>query len=196
MGVAYGDGSIAILLLHHQLSHWLAYDVASAQNDAFLATGLNIVMLQQGEDTERSGRDETRHAERHSAHVYRVESVYILAVIYCHGYLLLIDVLRQRKLNDESVNIIILVQLVYALQELFFGNILLITDEGRLESTLLAGQHLVFHIGFAASVVPYEHGYQVWLLASVGNNLCHLLGYLFLDGGCRRLSVYKLHLIL
>ena len=55
MGVAYGDGSIAILLLHHQLSHRLAYDVASAQNDAFLATGLNIVMLQQGEDTERSG---------------------------------------------------------------------------------------------------------------------------------------------
>lgn len=101
-------------------------------------------MLQQGEDTERSGRNETSHAERHSAHIYRVESVYILTVIYCHGHLLLIDVLRQRKLNDESVNIIILVQLVYALQELFFGNILLITDEGRLESTLLAGQHLVF----------------------------------------------------
>ena len=37
--------------------------------------------------------------------------------------------LRQRKLNDESVNIIIPVQLVYTLQELFFGNILLITDE-------------------------------------------------------------------
>ena len=112
-----------------------------------------------------------------------------LTVIYCHSHLLLIDVLRQRKLNDESVNIIILVQLIYTPQELFFGNILLITDEGRLKSTLLAGQHLVFHIGFTASVVPYEHGYQVWLLASVGNNLCHLLGYLFLDGGCRRLSV-------
>ena len=38
-------------------------------------------------------------------------------------------------------------------------------------------------------IIAYEHGYQVWLLATGGYNLCHLLGYLFLDGGCRRLSV-------
>ena len=36
MGVAYGDGSIAILLLHHQLSHWLAYDVVSSNGIIYL----------------------------------------------------------------------------------------------------------------------------------------------------------------
>ena len=45
--VAHGDGSVAILLLHHELCHGLAYDVASAQDNTLLARGLNVITLQQ-----------------------------------------------------------------------------------------------------------------------------------------------------
>ena len=187
--MAHGDSGVAILLLHHQLGHRFAHDVASAQDDAFLATGRDVVMLQEGKDAQRRGRDEARHAQCHASHVYGMETIHILAIVYRHGHLLLVNMLRQRKLHDESVHILILVQPVNAGQEFLFSHIILISNECRLKATFLASQDLVLHIGLASSVVSHEHSNQMRLLSALCHNLCHLLGYLFLDGGCCRLSV-------
>ena len=48
--VAYGDGGVAILLLHHELCHGLAHDIAAAEDDALLAGGGYLVALEQLKD--------------------------------------------------------------------------------------------------------------------------------------------------
>ena len=119
-----------------------------------------------------------------------MEAIHILAIVYRHGNLLLVDVLRQRQLHNETIHVSILVELIYTLQKLLLSNILLKTDQRRFESALFACQNLVLHIGFAATIVAYQNSHQMWLLASCGYNLSHLLGNLFLHGGCCSLSVY------
>ena len=188
--MAHGNRGISILLLHHQLGHRLAHDVASAQDNTLLTAGFYLIMLQQGEDSKRSSRDETRHTQRHSTHIHGMEAIHILAIVYRHGNLLLVDVLRQRQLHDETIHVSILVELIYTQQKLLLSNILLKTDQRRFESALFACQHLVLHIGFAATIVAHQHSHQMWLFASCGYNLSHLLGNLFLNSGCCRLSVY------
>ena len=55
VGVAHGDRGIAILLLHHELCHGLAHDVAASEHHTFLSRGGDVVAAQQGEDAKRGG---------------------------------------------------------------------------------------------------------------------------------------------
>ena len=55
VAVADGDGGVAVVLLHHELCHRLAHDVAPAEDDAFLAAGLDAVALEQGDDAQGCG---------------------------------------------------------------------------------------------------------------------------------------------
>ena len=55
MAVTYSHRRVTILLLHHQLCHRLAYDVASAENNTFLARRLDIITLKQCQYAERCG---------------------------------------------------------------------------------------------------------------------------------------------
>ena len=66
-----------------------------------------------------------------------MESIDILAVVDSFNYLLLVNVARQWQLHDESVYVGIMVELVDTSQQLFFGDVVLISDECRLEATLL-----------------------------------------------------------
>ena len=152
-------------------------------------------MLQQGKNTQRSGRDETRQTYSHATYIDGMKTVHILAIINGHDDFLLVNMGRKRQLHDEAIYIFILVQLVHTGQQLFLGHVVLVANKGRLESTLLTGKHLILDIGLAASVMSYEYSSQVWLFSSVGNNLCHLFGYLLLNGICRSLPVYQLHFI-
>ena len=61
-------------------------------------------MLQQSENAKWSSRDKARQTNSHSSHIDRMEAIHILAVIYSHRNLLLINVLRQRQLHDEAIN--------------------------------------------------------------------------------------------
>ena len=58
-----------------------------------------------------------------------MKTVDILAVVDCFGYLLLVNVLRQWKLYDESVYIRVVVQFVNFLQKFFLCDIGLVTYE-------------------------------------------------------------------
>ena len=57
-----------------------------------------------------------------------MESIYILAVVDSLDNLLLVDVLWQWQLNDESINIVVLVQLVNTCQQFLFGNVVFKAD--------------------------------------------------------------------
>ena len=195
MAVTHRHRSIAILLLHHQLGHRLSHNVRATQNHAFLSACLNAITAQERQNSQRCGRDETRQSDGHTAHVNRVEAVYVLAIVNGFNDALLVDMLGQRQLYDEAVHVGIVVQDMHTLQEPLLGHIVLKADERRLETALLTGQHLVLHIGFRATVVPHEYSSQMGLFATRGHYLSHFLGNLRLDGSRRSFSVNQLHIL-
>ena len=109
MTVTNGYRCVAELLLHHQLSHWLAHDVRTAEYHTLLATGLYLIVLQQRQNTQRCSRDKARQADSHSPHIDRMESIHILAIINRLDDFLLIDMFRQRQLDDEAIHVFILI---------------------------------------------------------------------------------------
>ena len=114
-------------LLHHQRGHRLAHDVRTAQYDAMLALGGDIIAFEQIHDAHRRGAHEARKANGKTSHIDRMESIHILAVVNGLDDLLAVDMLRQRKLHDEAVNLGILVQFVHLGKEFFLGDITLKT---------------------------------------------------------------------
>ena len=115
--MADGHGGIAILLLHHELSHGLTHNVRAAEDDTLLAAGLNAVTLQQRDDAEGRGRDETRQADGHATYVDGVESVHVLAIVDGFDDFLLRDVLGQWELHDEAIHVGVFVELFHLLKE-------------------------------------------------------------------------------
>ena len=93
MGVADGNSTIAILLLHHELGHGLSDDVTSPEHDTLLSRCLNIVMAQQRKYTQWSRRDEAWQAYRHATNVDGMKSVNILTIVDSHNDFLLVKCL-------------------------------------------------------------------------------------------------------
>ena len=194
MGVAYGDGSIAIFLLHHELCHRLADDVGTSQDDTFLAAGRDVIALQERHDTQWGSRDEAGQADRHASYIHGMEAVNILAVVDGLDNLLLVDMLWERQLYYEAVDVGIVIEAVHALEELCLGDVILIAYEGGLEAARLAGEDLVLNVCLRTTIVAHENCCQVGTLATTGYYVVYFLSYFSLDGcGCR-LSVDQLHL--
>ena len=188
--MANGDGGIAVVLLEHELSHGLAHNVAAAQNDTFLSARTYIIVAQKGENAQWCCRYETRQTNRHATDVDGMESVDILPVVDSHNDFLLIDMIRQWKLNDKAVDVGIVVELVYAFQKFLLGDIVLITNQRRLETTLLTSNDLVLDIGFRTAVMPHENSSEMGTLFSARHHLLHLLGNLSFHGRSRCFSIY------
>ena len=125
-----------------------------------------------------------------------MESIDILAIVDSFNDLLFVDVARQWQLHDESVYVGIMVEFVDTSQQLFFGDIILISDECRLEATLLTSQNLVLDVCLRTSVVAYKHGSQMWLLASFSHYGLHFFCYFSLNGFGSCFSVYQLHIVM
>ena len=124
-----------------------------------------------------------------------METIHILTVVDGLDDLLLVDMLGQGQLHDETIDIVVLVQLIDTSQQFSLCDVSLEADERRFETTGLAGQHLILHIGLRTTVVTHEHSCQMGLLATTGHDLLYLFGYLSLDGCCRCFSVNQLHLV-
>ncbi len=75
-----------------------------------------------------------------------MEAVNIFAIVDSHDDLLLIDVLGERQLHDEAVDIAVAVQAIHTLEQLVFGHIVLVAYECRLEATLLTCYDFVFDV--------------------------------------------------
>ena len=123
-----------------------------------------------------------------------METVDILTVVDGLDNLLLVDMLGQGQLHDETIDIAIAVQAVYTGQQFFLSDVILIADERRLEATSLAGQHLILYVCLGATVVTHEDCCQMGLLATTGYYLFYFFGNLGLDGRRRCFSVNQLHI--
>ena len=76
-----------------------------------------------------------------------METVDILTVVDGLNNLLLVNMLGQGQLHDETIDITIAVQIIHTGQQFFLSDVILNTDERRLETTGLAGQHLILYVG-------------------------------------------------
>jgi hypothetical protein len=79
---------------------------------------------------------------------------------------LVVDVVWQRQLHDESINIDVEVQFMDDLQQFFLGNVQRALDEGALEPNPCASFDLVADIGSACGVVSDKDSSQMWTLLS------------------------------
>lgn len=108
---------------------------------------------------------------------------------------LLVDMLRQRQLNDEAIDILFFVEAVNTSQQLFLRHVILIADERRGKTALLAGDNLVFHVRLRAAVMSYEDSGQMRTFATSGDNLAHFVGNFGLDGRCSSFTVNQFHMV-
>ena len=152
-----------------------------------------MIVLQEREDALRRGRDEAGKSDGHASHVDGMEAIDVLPIVDGLSDAPFVDVLRERQLHDKSVNVLVLVQFVNAGQQFLLRHVIFIADECRLETTRFAGQHFVFYIGFASSVVSDEDGSQVGLFESGLDKRFHLFSNLLFDFGRSGLSVYDCH---
>ena len=100
-----------------------------------------------------------------------METVNILAIVDGFDDALLRDVTRQRQLHDKTVDIGVVVEFVDGVEQFVFGYVVLVADEGRLKSALLAGNHFVAHVCLAAAVVAHENCHQMRAAFAFGNHL-------------------------
>ena len=179
--VEHGDGGVAgIGLLHHQVCHGLADDVAAAEHHTLLTLGGHVVAAEQFDDAGGGGRDEAGETYRHASHVDGVETVDILAIVDSLDDFLFGDVAGQGELHDEAVDVGVGVEAFDGFEELLLGDVVFETNERRFEAAGLAGLHLVGHVGLGAAVVAHEDGSEVGAFFAAGHHLGHFGRNLFL----------------
>jgi hypothetical protein len=193
VAMADGDGGIAVALLHHELGHGFADDVAAPEDDALFAGGGDVIALQEGEDAFWRGGDIAWQSDCHAPHVDGMEAIDIFAVVDGFDDFLFGDVLGQGELHDETVDVGVVVELMHFVEQFSFADGVFEADEGGLEAARLAGNDFVFDVCLAAAVVAYEHGCEMGPLLTFGNHVGHLLCYFCFYLGCSGLSIDELH---
>lgn len=146
-------------------------------------------MSEELDDAVGGGGDEAWESESHLAYVLGVEAVDVLVWVDCLDDLLFGDVAWEWELDDEAVDVVVVVEFLDLGEELVFGDVVFVADEGGGESTFLTCFDFVGYIGLAASVVSDEDGCKVWAFAALGDDCLYFLSYAEFDFGCRLLSV-------
>ena len=106
--VAERHGRVRLL---QQVGHRLADDVAAADHDRARAVELDLVLLEQRHHSARSRGDDRRPAEVQLAGVHRMEAVDVLRRRDSPDHLFLVEVRRQRQLDEDRVDVVGRVQL-------------------------------------------------------------------------------------
>lgn len=138
-----------------------AYDVAAADHDAVLSGGFDLVVPEQLQNPVGRSGQIGGQARNHPPRIDRMKPVHVLARIDRLDHLLLRDVLRQRKLHDEAVDVRIGVQPGDLGKQSLFGRLLGQAKHGRAEAHLAAAFLLMSDIRLARAVVPDQNGRQM-----------------------------------
>ena len=196
LGSGMGDrngGVTPLALCHEQEGHRLADDKAAADDNDLCARGLDTGGNQESLATERGAGNEGRgilHGEL--GHIDGMKSVDILARVDGEGDRVLVDVLRGRGLDEDTVDGGIGVEFGHEFQDLVLSG-----GGGKLELARMhpegrAGTVLVADVGLGGGILTDEHHGQTGGDAPCleGFNACE--GFV-LDLGGDRLSVNECH---
>ena len=188
--VADGDGAVLVEQKH---SHWLADDIASADDYALLSLYGNVIGMEHFHYARRCTGQEIVLAEHDFADIDRMEGVDVLFGIDRLDNRLVVEMLRQRKLYENAVDILFGVKRLYKAEQLLLGR------SGRqsvllgLEADNLACLFLVINIHSGGGIVADDYNRQArgniviifQLQSLLSDSLLYLCRYLF--------AVYNLH---
>ena len=94
-----------------------ANDIGGADDHRLLALGINAVLFQQRHHAARSARPQQGHLDRQPAHIVGMEAVNILFRIDALDHRLRINLLGQRQLHQNTVDIRVGVQAINDIQQ-------------------------------------------------------------------------------
>ena len=89
---------------------------------------------QQFENAFGSGGDKAGKTDGHPSDIDGMESIDVLAVIDGFDDALLADMTWERKLHDEAIDAVVMVQLVDATQKFCLGDVVFIANQAGLEA--------------------------------------------------------------
>lgn len=104
--MANGNSSVFVQKKH---SHRLAHNIASADYNTFLAADVNAAFVNQLHNSRGGTGNKIKVANHNFADICRVKRVNVFARRNAVDYRFIVKVLGQRKLNQYSVNFIIIV---------------------------------------------------------------------------------------
>ena len=87
-----------------------------------------------------------------------MESVNVLFGNYSRDHLVLVDMLRERKLDDQAVYVAVRINIAYYFQQFFFRGLFGKTDNVGSESSVRARLFLVGYVCLAGGIVAYQNG--------------------------------------
>ena len=186
--MAQSDGAVETLTAE-QVGHGCSDDIRAAEDDTVLASGLNTIAFEQCADAHGGGGEETLLAEDHAADVDGGKAVDILVGRDGVDNLLLVDMLGQGQLHDEAVDVGVVVEERYRLQQLCLGGLLAHAVDTGGEAHLVGGFLLVGDIGHTGPVLAYNYSGQMGSTVTLLGQRTHLIGYLVLDLQGQRLAV-------
>ncbi|MPM92222.1 hypothetical protein SDC9_139357 [bioreactor metagenome] len=159
--MADGDGGAGVDQQHR---HRLADDVGTADDHGFLASQINIALLEHLHDAVRGTRDETRCTLRQGANVLGMEAVDILLGGDGFEHFLFVEMLRQRQLDQDAVNGRIGIQFGDLVEHHLLVDIAVIDDLFGMHADGQAAIDLVLHINLGGRVFADQNNHQTGLV--------------------------------
>ena len=144
--------------LQEEQRHRLADERAAPDHDGPLTGDRDAVLAEQVHDAERRRRDERLAAEVELAGAERVQSVDVLHRIDRPHHARFVDLLGQRRLDEDPVDLVVLVQLFDELDELVLGRRGGQAMVDRLDADLLCRLVLEADVDLRRRIVADQHG--------------------------------------
>ena len=162
--------------VEQQHGHGLAHNVGAPQHHTPLASGVNVVLLQQLHDAAGGTGLKYRLTDGKLSHVIGVETVHILARINGQQHLFLTEAPGQRQLHQNTVDVLPAVQLTDEVQQFLLGAGLWQGVLLAVITALLAVLALAVDVYPGGRIVPHDNDRK----ARSAPQLCRLLPGLFL----------------
>ena len=118
---------------------------------------LDLVLVEHPHDPERRARDERRPAEVEPAGVDRVDAVDVLRGVDRLDHAVLVDVVGQRQLDEDAVDVVVGVQLGDAREQLVLRRVGGQPEVARVDAGLRRGLLLQVDVDVRGGVVADEH---------------------------------------
>jgi hypothetical protein len=153
--VADGDGGVRVRQQH---GDWLADDVAASYNHGFLPGDFDAGAREDLHAAGGGARHQAGALRGEVADVHGMEAIHIFFRRDFEQHALGIDLLGERKLDEDAVNVVARVEFVDERDHLRGGDRLWRRDLLAVDAELLAGLDLVAHVDLGGGVVAHEHG--------------------------------------
>src|SRR3972149_3696435 len=184
--MTYGDSCIP---LQKHKCYWFADYIASSNYYGIFTLNRYMVILEEFNNAKRRAWDKSIMTCHQPSHIYFMKSVHIFFRRNGLQDIFLIDPFRQRKLNQYTMNTIVIIEFVNKFKQLSLGRIFLQSVLFRVDAGCLAGLSLVSHIDHRCRIVSNEHDCEPGMQTFVPE-LLHLFCDIFPDMLCNCLPIY------